>query len=142
MGFLSYEYQGKSMLKVPFVDTRPLNFQRGDCGNFAVALGRVLGSNRYVASDAQNFNFGDASHVALLYRGHLIDSNGVITRKQLRDMALESEREDKKYFPNDPTHVVVREVSENNIAEILDDGRIDYIEKLLRSGKLHVKGII
>ena len=56
----------------------------GNCAIFAHRLRRVLGPEaEFIIADCGHYEFAD--HVAVLYKGHVLDSDGVSTLEQFKE---------------------------------------------------------
>lgn len=103
---------------------------RGDCGNFAVALGNVLGSTEYVCS-YENYGFsmeGEPAHCGVRWKGRIWDAAGTITKADLKRWAF------NEAYPEDSSQRVVASLTDTRgFREIYDAKRSATIERAIRS---------
>jgi len=110
----------------------------GNCGNFAVALGNILGIHVYgVVYENGGFgNEGEPAHVALKIGGYkYIDADGLLTKRELRDWGF------NEAFPEDSNSIEVVDVGgyadlgdpKYSFREIYDEKITHSIEAALRT---------
>jgi len=104
--------------------------RNGDCANFAIALGRVLGSKAYYAvyGDRQDWFEGAASHCTLRWKRKLWDGNGVTSVKKLKQRHLKLNRS----VPTAEQDMILSKATLRRLEFIVDDERVDIIEQLIR----------
>jgi hypothetical protein len=107
----------------------------GDCGNFAVALGRVLGVHDYygIWDNDEEFDEGEPIHCTLHWKGGLWDGNGVMSLEEFAGRW-------RKYVEHGEKGVV-GSGSARRICQILDYDRISEMERLIRGQLTAMKSI-